>query len=121
MARLRGDDRARAHLAAYVGGVALSETLLAPVISGNGVAVAITTLAVVALFQPARRRIQVAVDRRFYRAKYDADHTLDAFASRLRDQVDLAALEAELLAVVGETVHPERASVWLRDGSAAAD
>lgn len=108
-------------LATYVGAVAILELLLSPITGGSGVAVAVSTLAVVALFQPLRRRVQGAVDRRFYRAKYDADHTLDAFASRLRDQVDLAALEREILAVVGETVQPERASVWLREGSAAAD
>jgi len=99
----------------------LLELILAPVTGGSGVAVAISTLAVVALFQPLRRRIQGAVDHRFYRAKYDADHTLDAFASRLRDQVDLSALEAELLSVVGETLQPVQASVWLRDGSTPAD
>ena len=108
-------------LATYVAVVALLEFILAPVTGGSGVAVAISTLAVVALFQPLRRRIQSAVDHRFYRAKYDADHTLDAFASRLRDQVDLRALEAELLSVVGETLQPVQASVWLRDGSTPAD
>lgn len=108
-------------LAVYVAAVAILELFLAPVTGGNGVAVAISTLAVLALFQPLRRRVQGAVDRRFYRAKYDADHTLDVFASRLRDQVDLAALELELLAVVDETLQPDGASVWLREGSAAAD
>lgn len=108
-------------LATYVAAVAVLELVLAPLTGGSGIAVAISTLAVLALFQPLRRRIQGAVDRRFYRAKYDAELTLDVFASRLRDQVDLAALEAELLSVVGETVQPVQASVWLRDGSAAAD
>jgi hypothetical protein len=101
-------------LATYIGGVALLQTILAPLTSGSGVAVAISTLAVVALFQPIRRRIQAAVDRRFYRAKYDADLTLDAFTARLRDEVDLVALEGELLAVVNDTVQPTYASVWLR-------
>ena len=107
-------------LATYVAAVALLELVLAPHTGGNGIAVAVSTLAVLALFQPVRRRIQGAVDRRFYRAKYDAERTLEVFASRLRDQVDLAALEAELLSVVGETLQPVQASVWLR-GSAAAD
>lgn len=93
-----------------------SAVLLATYVAG--VAVAISTLAVVALFQPLRKRMRQAIDRRFYRARHDADHPLDAFASRLRDQVDLDALEAELLAVVGQTVQPAQVSVWLRDGAA---
>lgn len=101
-------------VAAYVGAVALLQSLLAPFTSGSGVAVAVSTLAVVALFQPVRTRVQSAVDRRFYRSKYDAERTLDAFATRLRDQIDLGALEGELLAVVDQTVQPTRASVWLR-------
>ncbi|HTJ61313.1 MAG TPA: hypothetical protein VL333_09015 [Candidatus Saccharimonadales bacterium] len=101
-------------LATYVAVVALLELILAPVTGGSGVAVAISTLAVVALFQPLRRRIQSAVDHRFYRAKYDADRTVDAFAARLREQVDLAELRSDLLAAVGETLRPASASVWLR-------
>jgi hypothetical protein len=101
-------------LATYVGGVALLQAILAPLTAGSGVAVAISTLAVVALFQPVRTRIQATVDRRFYRAKYDAERTLDVFAARLRDEVDLAALEGELLDAVNDTVQPAYASVWLR-------
>jgi hypothetical protein len=101
-------------LAAYIGGVALFQTLLAPITSGNGVAVAISTLAVVALFQPLRRGIQSAVDRRFFRSKYDAVRTLDAFSVRLRDEVDLDAVRADLLEAVRETVQPAHAGVWLR-------
>jgi hypothetical protein len=100
--------------AAYIGGVALFQTILAPFTAGSGVAVAISTLAVVALFQPVRRRIQSAVDHRFYRAKYDAERTLDAFAARLREQIDLASLERELVGVVNDTMQPVHASLWLR-------
>jgi hypothetical protein len=87
---------------------------------GSSLVVAGATLAAAALFQPARRRIQAAVDRRFNRRKYHAAQTIQAFSTRLRDQVDLDTLSAELLAVVDQTVEPTRVSFWLRpsaDGS----
>jgi hypothetical protein len=82
----------------------------------SSLVVAAATLAVAALFQPARRRVQAAVDRRFNRRRHDAAQTIQGFAVRLRDQVDLDALHTELLAVVDQTMQPTQASLWLRQG-----
>jgi len=110
-------------LTALLGGVYAGTVLvLGQVFGGIGAqlpswAVAGTTLAVAALFQPARRRIQAVVDRRFNRRKYDAAKTVEAFSARLRDEVDLDALTAELLVVVDQTIQPTRALLWLRPSS----
>jgi hypothetical protein len=100
--------------AVYTAGVFGLGQLLNPVTGESALAVAASTLAVAALFQPARRRIQAVVDRRFNRRRYDAAKTIEAFSTRLRDQLDLDTLSTELLAIVDQTTEPTRASLWLR-------
>jgi hypothetical protein len=100
----------------YFGIVLALQEVFSSVAGGSDLAVAISTLAVAVLFGPARRRVQRAVDRRFYRRRYDARRTLETFSARLRDEVDLDTLRAEMLGVVDETVQPSRVSLWLRSG-----
>jgi len=100
---------------AYVGSVLGLQAAMSPFTSNNGVAVALSTLAVAALFGPVRRRVQRLVDQRFYRSRYDAQRTLAMFSARLRDEVDPASLSSELLGATRATVQPSSASIWLRE------
>jgi len=104
----------------YVGGVTLAQTIFRSLTGQEQqpqLAVVVSTLVIAALFNPLRRRIQAVVDRRFYRSKYDARKTLEAFSARLRDETNLAAISDELVDVVRETMQPAHASLWLRPDS----
>jgi hypothetical protein len=106
-------------IALYLLAVALLRPLLEPLTGSSALAVAASTLAVAAAFNPARRRLQAVVDRRFDRARYDAGRAVEAFAARLRDQVDLDQITDGLCETVTATVAPGRVAVWLRPGLAA--
>ncbi|HLI50463.1 MAG TPA: hypothetical protein VKU87_01625, partial [Thermomicrobiaceae bacterium] len=103
----------------YAGGVLLLQYLLDPITQRSDLAIALTTLAVAALFNPVRRRVQELVDRRFYRQRYDAAHALDRFGKAARSEIDLEQLTRELAGVISETVQPEHLSVWLRSPEAS--
>ncbi len=92
------------------------QALLASITDGQAIPVAVSTIVVFALFQPLRRRVQEAIDRRFNRARYDAERTQAAFAARLRDNVDLDSLGAEVRMVVTATMAPASVGLWLRPG-----
>jgi hypothetical protein len=99
----------------YFGAIVLSQAALRTLAGGESpLAVVASTLAIAALFNPLRRRVQDFIDRRFYRKKYDAAKTLEAFSARLRDETDLDRLGGELVSVVHETMRPEHASLWLK-------
>ncbi len=103
--------------AVYFGGVTATQAIFRALTGQEQqpqLAIVVSTLIIAALFSPLRRRIQSFIDRRFYRRKYDARKTLEAFSARLRDETDLQALDRELVGVVRETMQPAHVALWLR-------
>jgi hypothetical protein len=99
----------------YISSVVLLQQLLSPFTAGSELAIVASTLAIAALFNPLRRRIQSLIDKRFYRRKYNATQILQAFSIRMRDETDLDTLASDLLHVVEETMQPVHVSLWLRE------
>jgi hypothetical protein len=108
--------------AVYFGGVTLTEAIFRTLTGQEEqpqLAIVVSTLVIAALFTPLRRRIQAFIDRRFYRKKYDARKTLEAFSAKLRDETDLDAVSNDLVGVVRETMQPAHVSLWLRSEMAS--
>ena len=111
-------------VAVYVGGVTATHAIFGALTGQEEqpqLAVVVSTLAIAALFMPLRRRIQSFIDRGFYRSKYDARKTLEAYSARLRDETDLEALSDDLVEVVKETMQPSQISLWLPADPALKD
>jgi hypothetical protein len=111
-------------VAVYVGGVTATQAIFRALTGQEQqpqLAVVVSTLVIAALFMPLRRRIQAFIDRRFYRRKYDARKTLEAYSARLRDETDLEALSDDLVEVVKETMQPSHISLWLPADPALKD
>jgi hypothetical protein len=98
----------------YAGGVLLFQWVTSPFTGSSAIAVAFSTLVIATMFRPVRARVQAVVDRRFNRARYDAERTLEAFGTRLRDELDLSTLTAELRSVVQRAIEPDGVGLWLR-------
>jgi hypothetical protein len=108
----------------YFGGVATTQAIFRALTGQEQqpqLAVVVSTLVIAALFMPLRHRIQSFIDRRFYRSKYDARKTLEAFSAKLRDETDLNTLSDELVAVVRQTMQPSQISLWLHPDGALKD
>ena len=103
--------------AAYAGLVLAGQAIFSSFAGGSDLAIAVSTLVVAALFLPLRSRVQRIVDRRFYRRRYDARRTLEGFATRLREQVELDGLRTELQDVVRDTMEPVDVTLWIRKGA----
>jgi hypothetical protein len=106
----------------YFGGVTATQAVFTPLTGQEEqpqLALVVSTLVIAALFNPLRRRIQSFIDRRFYRSKYDASKTLEAFSAKLRNDTDLATLSEDLVGVVKETMQPAHVSLWLRPDTAS--